>query len=551
MTEFTDVLKRYKKFVFFLWKYRNSDIFNREDEALQAEANDEEAYKEPEELAEDLKNMGPTFVKLGQLLSTRPDLLPDNYMQALANLQDDVGYVPFDKIREIIEEEIGMRLSKAFESFDEEPLASASIGQVHKAVTKNGRKVAVKVRRPGIKRDISEELEELQRLADLAAKHFDVAQKYTVDKIMDEFRFMLLQELDYTIEAENLLTLGKNLEKFDLVFVPQPVPDYCTSRVLTMDFVEGEKVTEIGPLKKVEASYEPQVEELVECYLKQIILDGFAHADPHPGNIHLTKEDRIALMDLGMVARFSKEKQEGFLKIMVAISRYDAAEVAEALLGMSKIGDDADLDGFKKQIDRLVLEHRHKSIKEMQTGQLIIQMNRIAASNGIEIAVELNVLGKILLNIDRIVAALSPGFDLQKAVSSHVEKMMMEKAREELKLSNFLTKALETKRLAEDLPGRINRITEKLANNQFEIKVNAIDEKRLTDGFQKVANRIALSLVIAAMIIGAAQLMNVPSAFTVFGYPVLPIVLFLFAAIVGFALVVNIFFKDEDFKRRK
>ena len=256
-------------------------------------------------------------------------------------------------------------------------------------------------------------------------------------------------------------------------------------------------------------------------------------------------------MDLGMVARFSKEKQEGFLKIMVAISRYDAAEVAEALLGMSKIGDAADLDGFKKQIDRLVLEHRHKSIKEMQTGQLIIQMNRIAASNGIEIAVELNVLGKILLNIDRIVAALSPGFDLQKAVSSHVEKMMMEKAREELKLSNFLTKALETKRLAEDLPGRINRITEKLANNQFEIKVNAIDEKRLTDGFQKVANRITLGLVIAAMIIGAALLMNVPSAFTVFGYPVLPIVLFLFAAVVGFALVVNIFFKDEDFKRRK
>lgn len=551
MTEFTDVLKRYKKFVFFLWKYRNSDIFNREDEAIQAEANDEEAYKEPEELAEDLKNMGPTFVKLGQLLSTRPDLLPDNYMQALANLQDDVGYVPFDKIREIIEEEIGMRLSKAFESFDEEPLASASIGQVHKAVTKNGRKVAVKVRRPGIKRDISEELEELQRLADLAAKHFDVAQKYTVDKIMDEFRFMLLQELDYTIEAENLLTLGKNLEKFDLIFVPQPVPDYCTSRVLTMDFVEGEKVTEISPLKKVEESYESQVEELVECYLKQIVIDGFAHADPHPGNIHLTKDNRIALMDLGMVARFSKEKQEGFLKIMVAISRYDAAEVAEALLGMSKIGDDADLDGFKKQIDRLVLEHRHKSIKEMQTGQLIIQMNRIAASNGIEIAVELNVLGKILLNIDRIVAALSPGFDLQKAVSSHVEKMMMEKAREELKLSNFFTKALETKRLAEDLPGRINRITEKLANNQFEIKVNAIDEKRLTDGFQKVANRITLGLVIAAMIIGAALLMNVPSAFTVFGYPVLPIVLFLFAAIVGFALVVNIFFKDEDFNRRK
>ncbi|TVQ43182.1 MAG: AarF/ABC1/UbiB kinase family protein [Saprospirales bacterium] len=551
MTDFTDVLKRYKRFVFFLWKYRNSELFNKEDEALKAESNKEEVYKKPEELAEDLKDMGPTFVKLGQLLSTRPDLLPDNYMQALAELQDDVAYVPFDKIREIMEDEIGMRLSKAFQSFEEEPLASASIGQVHKAVTKNGRKVAVKIRRPGIKKDISEELEELQRLADLAAKHFDVAQKYTVDKVMEEFRFMLLQELDYAIEADNLVTLGKNLGRFEFIFVPQPIPDYCTSRVLTMDFVEGEKVTEISSLKKVESNYEPLVEELVECYLKQIILDGFAHADPHPGNIHLTNDNRIALMDLGMVARFSKDKQEGFLKIMVAISRYDAAGVAEALLGMSKIGEDANLDGFKKHIDRLVLEHRHKSIKEMQTGQLIIQMNRIAASNGIEIAVELNVLGKILLNIDRIVAALAPDFDLQNAVSNHVEKMMVEKAREELKFSNFLSKALETKKLAEDLPGRINKITEKLANDQFEIKVNAIDEKRLTDGFQKVANRITLGLVIAAMIIGAALLMNVPSAFTVFGYPVLPIVLFLFAAVVGFALVLNIFFKDEDFKRRK
>jgi ubiquinone biosynthesis protein len=268
MTDITDSLIRYKKFITFIWKYRNSEIFKDDNEKSSSESTDEVTYKKPQELADDLKNMGPTFVKLGQLLSTRPDLIPEAYMDALTELQDDVDSIPFEQVREIVEEEIGQRLSRAFQSFDEQPLASASIGQVHRAVMKNGRLVAVKIRRPGIKKNIIEELDELRRIAELAVKHFAAAHRYSVDEILEEFRFMLLQELDYHREADNLLTLGKNLKQFKHIFVPQPVADYSSSRVLTMDFVDGEKVTEISPLKKLENSYEFLVKELVEAYLK-------------------------------------------------------------------------------------------------------------------------------------------------------------------------------------------------------------------------------------------------------------------------------------------
>lgn len=546
-----DSVDRYVKFIRFVVNYWNSDIFSHTaDRVVAGESETDEQksdYEKPKELAEDLKSMGPTYVKLGQLLSTRPDLLPDHYLDALSDLQDDVESIPFAQVREIVEEEIGMRISKAFKSFDESPLGSASIGQVHKAELQDGRKVAVKIRRPGVKKSFLEDLNTLKEVTDIAVKHIDAAKRYALDEVLEEFRFMLLNELDYSREAENLTALGANLKDFKNLFVPQPISDYSSSRILTMDFVDGQKVTALGPMKMLETDFTTVVDELVEAYLKQIVLDGFAHADPHPGNIHLTSDNQLALMDLGMVARFSGAIQESILKLMVAISQYDGEEVSSALLEMSRYDNSADLENFKKKITRLVLDNQNRKVKDMQTGRLIIQMNRIAANSGIKIAVELNILGKILLNMDKIVSTLSPNYDLQNTISKNVEKMMMEKVKSELKPRNFFAKALEAKRLAEDLPSRLNTITENLAENRFEIKVRAIDEQSLTSGFQKVANRITLGLIIASLIIGAALLMRVPTTFTILGYPGIPILLFLFAGLIGMALIVNIIRKDDDF----
>ncbi len=551
-----DQLNSYKKFLFFIFNHRNSAIFNANtDKELRDLAEDEgdestTDYSGPEDLVEDLIEMGPTYIKLGQLLSTRPDLLPDHYLEALAELQDDVESISFEQVREMVEEDIGMRISKAFEYFEEEPMATASIGQVHKAKLTSGKEVAVKIRRPGVKKDFLEDLNTLKKVADLAVKHNKKARQYGFDNILEEFRHMLLKELDYTREAENLVTLGRNLKEFKHLFVPQPIADYSSSRVLTMEYVKGKKVTELSSLKMMETDFSPVVDELVKAYLKQIVFDGFAHADPHPGNIHLMEDNRIALMDLGMVARFSPTLQENILKLLIAIGEYHIDEVADIILDMSTIGEEVDIPAFRKDVARLVMDHQYREVKDMQTGQLIIQINRIAAESGIKIAVQLNILGKILLNMDKIIATLTPNFDFQKAISKNVESMMLQKVKKEIQPHNFFAKALETKRLMEQLPDRINKITKNLAENKFEIKVNALDEKRLTSDFQKVANRITLGLIIASMIIGASLLMRVSSTFSILGYPGLPMLLFLFAAIAGIVLVVTILLRDEDFRRK-
>lgn len=557
MSTVQEKFNNYSKFIKFIYKYWNSDVFRAASEnalniETETDSNGEtDDYHGPQELVEDLKKMGPTYVKLGQLLSTRPDLLPPNYLQALETLQDDVEKIPYSTVQEIVEEETGQRISKAFESFDTEPLASASIGQVHQATLRSGKMVAVKIQRPGIRKKFLEDLDTLKEMTDFAVKHNDAAKKYAVDDILDEFRFILLNELDYVKEAENLRVLANNLQNFRKIFVPQPVEGYSTSKILTMEFVKGHKITSVSPLSRTENDYSTLVDDLVEAYMKQIIIDGFAHADPHPGNIHLTQDGRIALMDLGMVAKFGPEMRDDILKLIIAISRYNGVETANALLQMSEYGKETDVQKFQKEINRLVLEAENKSAGKLKTAPLLIQMNRVAAEHGIKLAVELNIFGKILMQLDQIVAVLAPEYDLQKSIEENVEKMMQKKMLQDLKPENFLSQLIETKKLAEKLPERLNTITERLANNEFEIKIDAIDEKRLTDGFQKVANRISIGLVIAALIIGAALLMRVPTTFVILGYPGLAMIFFSAAALFGIWLVLKMILNDEELKSNK
>lgn len=547
-------LQRYVKFISFMIKYWDSDVMNHAvNTAMDNEVVEKETaknnYQEPKELVEDLKNMGPTWVKFGQLLSTRPDLLPDEYLNALSSLQDDVEELPYDTIQQLVEEELGVRISKAFELFDEKPLASASIGQVHRAVLRSGMEVAVKIQRPGIRKKFIEDLDTLQEVAVFATKHSKRARKYAPTDILEALRHMLLNELDYTREARNLDTLGANLGDLPYIVVPQPVPDYCTSKVLTMTYMQGHKITALSPVYKTGQNFEPLVDSLVEAYLRQIILDGFAHADPHPGNVLLTPYNQIVLMDLGMVATFSNTLQDRLLQLLIAISNSDGDAVTDTLLTMSEYDKELDTGRFRKTINRLVMDNRSYKAREMKTGRFLIQVNRVAADEGIRITPEMNVVGKILINLDQIVAALAPDFDLQASIRQHLQKIVQQKLVNELKPGNLLMGLAEARRFARDLPERMNKIAGKLANNELAFKVDVIDEKRLTDGFQKVANRITLGLIIAAMIIGAAMLMRVQTTFTIWGYPGLAMLFFLAAAIAGIALAYTILAKDEQMKK--
>ena len=549
-------LDNYVQFFLFILKYANSDVLKSASEnALSTVESDENEYaysQKPEELVEDLKKMGPTYVKLGQLLSTRPDLLPENYLSALAQLQDDVETISYENVQKIFEEEIGVRIGKAFELFDPEPLASASIGQVHRALLPSGRPVAVKIQRPDVRKKFLEDLNTLQEMADLAVKHSKEARKFALNDIVEELRYILMNELDYSKEAQNLIILKENLKKFKHIIIPSPVNEYSSSKVLTMDFIEGKKITKLGNLKKIETDFTRMIDDFVESYLQQVIVDGFAHADPHPGNVQLTNKDQIALMDLGMVAKFSPKLQEKIMMLMMGMGKKDGDEITDALLEMSDYEEkNSDLPAFRKSINRLVMNSTSSNAEDMEMGRALIQMNRVAANQGIQLPVELNILGKILLNLDQIVAVLTPKYDLQNAIRKFMEKTVNKKMQNELKPENIYSFLLDNKKLAENLPGRLNTITENLADNEFQIKINALNEERLTDGFQKVANRITSGLIIASMIIGAALLMRIPSSYSIMGYGILPFMFFMIAIGLGLYLVYSIMFKDENFRKKK
>ena len=300
---------------------------------------------EAEELAADLEALGPTYVKLGQLLSTRADLLPAPYLASLARLQDDVAGVPYAEIEEVIETQFGARVADLFAEFDEKPLAAASLGQVHRARTRDGRSVAVKVQRPGIRGRIIEDLEVLGDMAAFVDDHTELGRTFGFGDLLEQFRRSMMAELDYRAEAANLHTMAEHLERFTRIVVPRPVDGLTKSKVLTMDLIDGRKVTDLGPLGLMEIDGPALAEELFSAYLDQILGSGFIHADPHPGNVLITTDGDLALIDLGMVTQVSPESQEDLIKLLLALGDGRGREVAQIAerLGMR-------LDGFDRQL---------------------------------------------------------------------------------------------------------------------------------------------------------------------------------------------------------
>lgn len=544
--------EKYINFFKFILKYRNINIFAdeevMEEEEIKSKGADHWDHS-PEELVEDLKKMGPTYIKLGQLLSTRSDLLPDPFLEALESLQDDIDPISFEEVQKVFQEEIGDRISKAFSSFDPEPVASASIGQVHKAVLHSGKMVAVKIQRPGIRKKFLEELDILMTLSKKAESFFEQTRKYFIHDTVEELRYILLQELDYEREAENLVRLKENMKSFSYLYIPEIIENYCSKKVLTMEFVEGQKVTSLSPFQLQNLSREQMIDDFVKGYLKQIIVDGFAHADPHPGNIHVMKSGKLALLDLGMVAKFNDSIKENILKLMIALGENAGEDVTNILLQMSEYNDqEADIATFKKNVVRRVKENRNRKAEELQNGWTIMEINKIAAQMEIRLPIEFVSLGKILLNMDQIIAFLAPKYNLQETIRNYVEHLMKHNMLKQLKGGDILRNILESKELLENLPRRLNKISEDLSENKFKIKMDVFDEHRFIVAFQKVANRITSGLIIASLILGAALIMRIPTKWTLMGYPGFAVLLFIFAACIGLYLIYQILFKDEEQK---
>ena len=539
-------LQRYKDVATLLFKYGRGDLARGMGvDVVETPAETAKA----EDLARDLEALGPTYIKLGQILSTRADLLPAPYLEALKRLQDDVAPFPYAEVESIVEKELGVRISKAFSRFDPEPMAAASLGQVHRAALRDGRAVAVKVQRPDIEERIRDDGEAFEEIAALIDRHVRGGEDHAYRAMVVEFRKTLAEELDYRKEAANLVAIGDELADFPRIVVPQPVPDFTSAHVLTMDFVEGTRITALNPVVKVDIDTEGLADELFRAYLQQVLLDGFFHADPHPGNVLLTTDQRLALLDLGMVGRLSEPLRDRLLRFLLAASEGDGDRAAEQVVALARSGAEANVDDFRRAISELVVRYHRSTVNDLQMGSVLMEISRLSGETGMLLPPELSTVGKTLLHLDAIGRALDPEFDPNASIRRHSAELMSRRMKQEAKPANLYASLLEAKEFVGKLPERVGKVLDLAANNQFRVKVDAIDERLLIEGLHKIANRIALGLILASLIVGAALLMHVPTRFQILGYPGLAMLFFLGAAAGGIALATSIVFGDRT--RRK
>jgi len=552
-------LKRYRQIASLLWKYGRSDLAQQmsaeegfgvdelpaaEGKPLTDTAKPAAGQASPEQLADDLEAMGPTYVKLGQVLAGRPDLLPDAYLKALARLQDKVKPFSYAEVEEVVLTELGVRISKAFSRFDVEPVAAASLGQVHRAALRDGRAVVVKVQRPNIRRQIAEDFEVLEQIAAFLDGYTALGRRNRFLVTLKEFRLTIQQELNYEREAHNLVAIGNNLREFKLIQVPQPVLDYSTRSVLTMEEVQGQKITALGPLALRDLKGAPLAEELFKAYLQQVLVDGLFHADPHPGNVFVTNDGRIALIDLGMVGHTAPALQENLLKILLAIGEGNGETVAEIAIRMGEKLEEFAAPEFRRRITQLVALRRDQGLEQLNVGRSLLEVSGIAQENGLIVPSELVLLGKTMLQLDEIGRILDPTFDTNASIRHNVAALMVRQMRKDLTQGSIYGALLEMKDFTVGLPSRLNRIMDAVTNSELEVRVRSTDAKTFLDGMQKIANRITMGIVLAGLIVGASLLAHVVTPFRLFGYPGLAMLCFIAAAAGGFWLVIRIFVSD-------
>lgn len=531
----------------FLIKHRSARLF-RVPSSSPASAEAAVPSPEAEAFVADIEKLGPTFVKFGQMLSTRPDLVPQDYLAALARLQDQASPVPFAEVEAQMEAELGLPIGKIFRSVERNPLGTASFAQVHAAVLPSGRRVAVKVQRPGLAPQVESDLETLERLVASLGLVSGVGRRYGLREWLEEFRGTVMLELDYVQEADNLEVFGQHMAPYPRIRVPRPVPDYCTRRVLTMDMAEGIRVTDIPGVLRTEVDLSGLADELGRAYLDQIFVHGLIHADPHPGNILLTRDHDLVLLDLGMVGYVPPRMRDQLLKLVTTTVDGRGEQAAETFMHMGTRLEDFDEERFTRETGRRVA--RFSSSEAASEGSMLMEMIRVGAECGLRPPAELTMLGKALLNLESVALALDPGASMRRSLDRHRGHLFRERAAEGFGFSRLATDILDLQELVRDAPQRLSVLLRTLADNRFRIHVAGLEESRLIESIQKIANRITAGVIAAAMVVGAALIMDIPTSRQLLGYPALALVMFLIAAALGAGLVVSSLLGDRRSRPR-
>jgi len=512
---------------------------------------EEETKMEPdvrqraEAFASALKQMGPAYVKFGQLLSTRPDIVPPEYIAALESLQDNLEPFSFAEVERTVEEELGAKISKMFDTFESKPIAAASVGQVHRAALRDGREVVVKVQRPNVREQVRNDLEVFSEIAQTLEAHTEIGRKMNLSGAIEQARVSMLNELNYVQEARNTETLRTNLAPFPQIYIPTVIHDLSSSRVLTTELVKGRKVSKLTPLSLIENNYAELAAVLTRAYLKQICVDGIWHSDPHPGNIFVREidgETQVVLLDFGMVARISYEFQDEIIKLLLAISSNRGSEVADSCVRMSEVQEHFDPVKFTREISTIVAAVHDATATDINTGQLIFNVIAVGNNNDLKAPPELAMLAKTLLHLDAITRRLDPEYDPQHVIREYAEQLMTQKLRQKFDPRNFYAAMLDLNQLILDLPHRAREIIDLTAAGKLTFGLKLVQAEEFLAGIHKVANRITVGIIVAAIVIASALMMRTAPALAMIGYVT--------SALIGLYLVVSVLMQDRRDQER-
>jgi predicted unusual protein kinase regulating ubiquinone biosynthesis (AarF/ABC1/UbiB family) len=541
---------RYAKIGAFLLRYRRSGVWRGldVDEAALDVGHEPATELSPERFVAELEELGPTFVKMGQALSTRPDLVPEPYLLALQRIQDHVATIPFDTVRLVIEAELGQPLSHFFESVDPQPLAAGSLAQVHAGVLKQGGAVVLKVQRPGLVEQVLGDLAILEQIAGAAQHYTDAGRRYGFAEWIGELRRSLLSELDFRLECDNLDSFAAQLDGYPHLLVPVPVRELSTARLLTMQRVFGVKVSaqSVGG-----RSWRVHANELLRAYLDQVFEQGRVHADPHPGNVLLTDDGRVALIDLGMLTHLSPHTRMTLLRLMLAAVDGEGDRVADIAEAMGTPLEDFHRAQYRRDVSACVSRYAAQpAATPFSEGRFLLELTMRGASCGIRPPPELTLLGKTLLNLETVLASLDPHLPLRSIVREHLRGLLQRYLMNAFSSSQSAAVLLDLHDLVQQVPRRIGTILRTLSENRLRVRLDGLEESRLLENMQKIANRISAGIITAALIIGAAMLTRVPGGPRVFGYSAFAFGLFLVAVLLGLMIVINALRHDRSVSGR-
>ncbi|GGN93565.1 ABC1 kinase family protein [Saccharibacillus kuerlensis] len=458
------------------------------------------------------EELGPTFIKLGQLASTRSDLLPASVVQELSKLQDDVPPFGAEEARRIVELELGCPIEDVMSDFSVQPIAAASIGQVHSArLSDSGRRIAIKVQRPGVKRLVTRDLEILHDLVGLGVKRWEWVNRYQMPQLVEEFSRSMEAELDYTSEARNMERISKQFQQDKHIHVPEVFWDYTSERVLTMSYVEGIKPVNRQQLELKGYDVKNIASLIVNAVLNQIFIAGFFHADPHPGNLLIMKDGSVTFLDFGMVGRLSSDMREHLASLVIALMRQDTPAMVRAIGRMGMLPDETDVTALRRDLDRLRERYYNVPFSEVNLGQVVNDFFTTARQHGIGIPSDLLLLGKALVTTEGMIEQLDPTLSIVTLAEPFGRKLAREKLGPARLGRKVVSGAIGLSDSLAGLPDRLRHLTSFISGGRVKMEIEVPELRRVAKGMDRLVNRLAFSIVLlgfcivmAGLVVGAA-----------------------------------------------